>query len=97
MWDWSLGQAGFGEQIQLYGETFWRQVGSTLLWTFVAIWIVLLFVAIVVTLSRQADVNEETGSTRQLDDLLKKTRTGALVPHTGSKRRIGPPRGHKAA
>jgi hypothetical protein len=53
--DWYLGQAVFSEQIQLYGDTFWRQFGSTLLWTFLAVWVVLLVVAILlVTLSRRA-------------------------------------------
>jgi len=79
-----LGQAGFGEQIQLYGDTFWRQLGSTLLWTFLVIWGVLVVVAIVVALFRRADVNEDMKSARELDELFL-------------ARRTGPPTGHKAA
>jgi hypothetical protein len=97
MTDWYLGQAGFGEQIQLYGETFWRQVGSTLLWAFIAIWAVLMFVAIIVTLSRQADVNEEMGSARRLDELLHETHTGSLRPRQGSNPRGSTPPRHRAA
>jgi hypothetical protein len=95
MTDWYLGQAGFGEQLQLYGEMFWRQVGSALLWTFIVVWAVLVFVAIVVTLSRQADMNEEMESARGLDRLLQETHTGSLHPHPGSNRRAD--RAHRAA
>ena len=89
--DWYLAQAGFGEQIQRYGETFLAQMISTLFWTFVVIWIVLLFVAVVITLSQQARVNEEMGSARELDEVLRKTHTGTLARRAGSLRRAGGP------
>jgi len=79
-----LGQAGFGEQIQLYGDTFWRQLGSTLLWTFLVIWGVLVVVAIGVALFRRVDVTEDMRSARELDEVLL-------------ARRTGPPTRHKAA
>jgi hypothetical protein len=87
MWDWYLGQAGFNEQIQRYGETFWPELVSTLFWTFLVIWAVLVLVAIVVTLSRQADVNEEQGSARGLDRVLREAHTGTLGPRTSVQRR----------
>lgn len=74
MWDWSLGQAGFGEQIQLYGETFWRQVGSVLFWLFVVILAVLMIVAIIGTVSRLTEVTEETGGPRLPEDITPATR-----------------------
>ena len=79
-----LGQAGFGEQIQLYGDALWRQLGSTLLWTFLVVWGVLVVAVIVVALFRRADANEDAGSTRELDEVLL-------------ARRTRPPTGHKAA
>jgi hypothetical protein len=71
MWGWSLGQAGFGEQIQLYGDTFWRQVGITLLWASAVMLAVLAFVALVVTRSRRPDVIEGTGRRRLLKKLSR--------------------------
>src|SRR5579859_4249860 len=79
-----LGQAGFGEQIQLYGDAFWRQLGSTLLWAFLVIWGVLVVVAIVVALFRRADVNEDMRSAREFDGVR-------LARPTGSTRRAGRP------
>jgi hypothetical protein len=87
MWDWYLGQAGFSEQIQRYGETFWPELVSTLFWTFLVIWAVLVLVAIVVTLSQQADVNEEQGSARRLNRVLREAHTGAFGPRTSVQRR----------
>jgi hypothetical protein len=97
MWDWYLGQAGFGEQIQRYGEMFWPELVSTLFWAFLVIWAVLVVAAIVVVFFRQADVNEEMGAARGLDELLRKTHTGSLVRRTAPPRRPGPPPRHKAA
>jgi len=97
MTDWYLGQAGFGEQLQVSGELFWRQVGSALLWAFIVIWAVLMFVAILVTISRRADVNEQMGSARGLDKFLQQTRTGSLRPRPGSNRRGGPSPADRAA
>jgi hypothetical protein len=82
VWDWYLGQAGFGEQIQRYGETFWPELVSTMFWTFLVLWAVLVLVAIVVTLSRHADVNEETGNARGIDRVLRQAHTGTPGPRT---------------
>jgi hypothetical protein len=60
MWSWAIGQAGFGEQIQAYGDTFWRQVGSPLLWSLVALWTVLALVAIVLFVYAKRSGQRET-------------------------------------
>lgn len=84
MMDWYLGQAGFGEQLERYGDAYWRQMGGTLLWAFIVIWVLLIFVAIVAALTRRADVNRRTGSRRTgseraFDRVLTATHTRALV------------------
>jgi len=93
MLDSYLGQAGFGEQIQLYGDVFWRQLGSTLLWAFLVIWSVLVVVAIVVALFRRADVNEDMKSARELDEVLLARRTNA-ARGAGGPAAGGPAAGH---
>jgi hypothetical protein len=50
MWDWYLGQAGFGEQIQAYGDTLWRQAWSISLVISAVIVVVLLFIAVTMIL-----------------------------------------------
>jgi hypothetical protein len=75
MSDWYLGQAGFGEQIGLYNESFWRQVGSAFVWASVVIWLVLIAVAIAITLSRQAEA----------------THAKPLGPRTPKRRVVPPP------
>jgi uncharacterized protein (DUF58 family) len=90
MWDWYLGQAGFSEQIQRYGEMFWPQMVSALFWVFLMIWMVFMVAAIVVTLSRQADVNREIASAQGMH-------TGTVAPGTTSTHRAGAPMRPKAA
>jgi len=96
MLDSYLGQAGFGEQIGLYNESFWRQVGSIFVWASVVIWFLLIIVAIVITLSRQAEVTEEMGAARRLGEVFRNTHTGPLRPRI-PRRRAGPPSEHKVA
>ena len=84
MWDWYLGQAGFSEQIQRYGEMFWPQMVSALFWAFLMVWMVFMVAAIVVTLSRQADVNREIAGAQG-------THTGTVAPGTASRHRAGGP------
>jgi hypothetical protein len=90
MWDWYLGQAGFSEQIQRYGEMFWPQMVSALFWAFLVIWMVFMVAAVVVTLSRQADVNREIAS-------VEKRPADTPAPGTGSTHRAGAPTRPKAA
>jgi hypothetical protein len=91
MSDWYLGQAGFGEQIGLYNESFWRQVGSALVWASVVIWLVLIAVAIVITLSRQAEATEEMDSDRRFFGFLRRTHAKPLGPRPPKRRGILPP------
>jgi hypothetical protein len=90
MWDWYLGQAGFGEQIQLYGDTFWRQLGTTLLWTFLAVWAVLMLAVIFVTLFRRAAASAETRDRTGIGKVPERVPTRALVPYTGPARHARP-------
>jgi len=73
MWDWSLGQAGFGEQIQLYTETFWQQVGSTVLWASAVIAVVLLFVALTVLLAGLPEGSQEVRREGRMEKLSGQT------------------------
>ncbi len=90
MMDWYLGQAGFGEQLQRYGDAYWRQMGGALLWAFIVIWSILVLVAILVALARRADVNEQdvneqAGGDRVFDRMLAVTHTGPLVPRARTR------------
>jgi hypothetical protein len=60
MWYWAIGQVGFGEQIQAYGDTFWRQVGSPLLWTLSVLWVVLALTALVISLYERSAAKKST-------------------------------------
>jgi hypothetical protein len=64
MLDSYLGQAGFGEQIQLYSESFWRQVGSAVFWPSIVLVAVLVFVALAVMLVRPIDPAEQRNPMR---------------------------------
>jgi hypothetical protein len=91
MWDWYLGQAGFGEQIEVYGESFWRQVGVTMLWTSVAILAVLMFVAAILVLTRRAAANKEMEQPSEVEEAPRKADTPAgatpadLAGRTGAR------------
>jgi Mn2+/Fe2+ NRAMP family transporter len=90
VFDWYLAQAGFREQLQLYSETFWRQAASVFVWASLVIWFLLIVVAIVITLSRQAEATEEQDSPRRWARIFGKTRTESLRPRT-SRRHAGTP------
>ena len=90
MTDWYLGQAGFGEQLERYGDAYWRQMGGTLLWVFIAIWALLVFIAIIVTLARHAEAREQAASERAFARTLAATHTGALVPRGRVPRPLEP-------
>lgn len=92
MFDWYLVEAGFGEH---YREAFWQQLGQTLLSASIAIFAVLMFVAVVVTLSRRAEKNKETGDARRLPKGPR--HTGAGGAYAGSGGRAGARPRHKAA
>jgi hypothetical protein len=94
MFDWYLGEAGFGEQLQRY-DAFWQQIGQALLWASILIFAVLMFVAVVVTLSRRAEMNKETGGARRLPKGPR--HTGAGGARAGSGGRAGARPRHKAA
>jgi len=67
MWDWSLGQAGFGEQIQVYGEMFWRQVATTVLCASAVFVVLLLLAALMVTLARRTETSRGMRLLRRVD------------------------------
>jgi hypothetical protein len=81
MWDWSLGQAGFREQVQVYGDAFWRQVGSVLLLASAVILVVLLFVALTLMLARRTEVSPEMRRSRPMEKF-----PGQMPPRSGRTR-----------
>ena len=63
MWYWAIGQAEFGEQIQTYGDTLWRQVGLPLLCSLAVLYVGLALTAFVIFLYGRSVAQKNTVGT----------------------------------